>query len=112
MATVEKMNSNKKLSKGIRLEIITREYKNTGEEPHFHLLAASHRDRDVKANNYDLITRVKVTDDLPETKDDIVVIKDNPPIEKNIKRRYLDGQSKPTNAVSIIAHWLKAFGTR
>ena len=80
MATVGRQDACKGLKNGMRLEIITSEYKNTGEEKHLHLFPASHIDRIGKANNYDLITRVKVTDEPPQTPSDIVAIKDNPDV--------------------------------
>ena len=80
MATVGRQDACKGLKNGMRLEIITSEYKNTGEEKHLHLFPASHRDRTDKANNYDLITRVKITDEPPQTPSDIVAIKDNPDV--------------------------------
>ena len=80
MATVGRQDACKGLKNGMRLEIITSEYKNTGEEKHLHLFPASHRDRTGKANNYDLITRVKITDEPPQSPSDIVAIKDNPDV--------------------------------
>ena len=39
---------------------------------------ANHKDRNGKSNNYDLITRVKVTDTAPASPQDVVAIHDNP----------------------------------
>lgn len=96
MATVGRKDSNKNLPKGMRLEVITSEYENTGEEPHLHLFPATHKDRNGKANNYDLITRVKVTDFQPSSKDDIVAIKDNPEVDEDYKNAIFEW-SKETN---------------
>lgn len=86
MATVGRKDACKELKKGMRLEVITSEYKNTGEEKHLHLFPASHRDREGKANNYDLITRVKVTDKPPQKPSDVIAIKDNPPVPEDYQR--------------------------
>lgn len=67
MATVGRKDSCKELPKGMRIEVITSEYNGTGEEPHLHLFPASHKDKNGKANNYDLITRVKVTNLPPSS---------------------------------------------
>lgn len=70
------------LKYGMVIEVQTSEYQGTGEEPHFHLYPASHRDRKGKANNYDLITRVRVTEQPPTRPDDIQAIYGNPPVPR------------------------------
>lgn len=73
------------IPKGMRIEVITTEYKGTGEEAHFHLFPANHIPRNGKANNYDLITRVALTNDIPKSPEDIYEIKGNNPVPEEYK---------------------------
>jgi hypothetical protein len=70
---------------GMRIEVITNEYQETGEEPHFHLFPADHVSRRGKANNYDLITKIALTEDPPKSPEDIHEIKGNSPVPKEYK---------------------------
>ena len=45
MATIGRKEACRGLKDGMRLEVITSEYRNTGEEPHLHLFLASHSNR-------------------------------------------------------------------
>ena len=90
MAVVGHRDADKKLPKGMKLEVETSEYHGTGEEPHMHLYPASHINRKGKANNYDLITRVKVTEEPPQSPDDVVAIKNNPPVPKKYKQAIFE----------------------
>lgn len=77
------------INNGTVLELITLEDDESDEEPYFHLFPGSHIDRKDKSNNYDLITRVKITKDLPSVKDDIVSIQNNPPVPEEYKEFIL-----------------------
>ena len=94
IATVGRKDACKELKNGMRLEVITSEYKNTGEEPHLHLFPASHIDRTGKDNNYDLITRVKVTDFQPKSPEDIVAIEDNPKVSEDYQKAIYEWSKK------------------
>jgi hypothetical protein len=83
MACIALIKSNPRtLPDGMRLDVITKEYKGTGEEPHFHLFPANHTARDGKANNYDLITRVALPNNPPKTPNEVRAIQGNKPIPK------------------------------
>lgn len=92
--------------KGMKLEIISSEYKGTGEEPHIHLFPANHIDKDGKSNNHDLITRVKLTKEFPKSPNDIVAIKDNPEIQDEYKEEIYKW-SQMNNKYGI-NNWLNA----
>ena len=101
IATVGRKEASKDLPNGMRLEVITSEYQNTGEEPHLHLFPANHKDRNGKSNNYDLITRVKVTDTAPASPpQDVVAIHDNPPLTEDYKKAIYEW-SKDNNKRGI-----------
>ncbi len=104
--TVESGKAGKLLGieNGVIIEVITSEYKDTGEEPHFHLFPGNHKDKKGKANNYDLITRVKITKELPKSKDDIVAIKDNKAVPEDYKN-FIYNWSKKTNKFGF-NNWL------
>ena len=74
------------LPKGMRIEVITTEYKGTGEEQHFHLFPANHISRKGKANNYDLITRVALPEKPPNGPEEIYAITNNPIVPKEYQR--------------------------
>jgi hypothetical protein len=86
MALMGKVASNKDLPKGMRIDVITTEFKGTGEEPHFHLFPANHITKNGKSNNYDLITRVKITENPPNNPDSVQPIVDNPPVPKEYQK--------------------------
>ena len=86
MAVVGRRDADKDLPQGMRLEVVTSEYIGTGEEPHMHLYPASHKDRTGKANNYDLIARVKVTENPPKNPGEVVSIKDNKAVPKEYRQ--------------------------
>jgi hypothetical protein len=78
------------LPNGMRIEVITNEYQGTGEEPHFHLFPANHISRRGKANNYDLITRIALTEDPPKSPEDVHEIKGNNPVPKEYKEAIFE----------------------
>jgi hypothetical protein len=85
MVRVFKKDTDSNLPNGFLIEMITPEFKGTGEEPHFHLFPANHIDRRSKQNNYDLVSRVHITKNLPSQLEDIHAInnKKNPLLPKN-----------------------------
>ena len=86
MALLGLVKSNPRtLPKGMRIEVITKEFKETGEEPHFHLFPANHIPKSGNANNYDLITRVALTEEQPKDISYIRPIAKNNPIPKEYK---------------------------
>ena len=95
------------LPNGARIEVITSEYKGTGEEPHFHLFPANHKSKAGKANNYDLITRVALTKELPEYENDIHSIKDNNPVPKEYQKAIFKW-SKEIDEESGLNNWKMA----
>jgi hypothetical protein len=66
---------------GMKIEVETSEFHGTGEEAHAHLYPANHKSGDKK----DLITRFALTDEPPETSEDVRVIKGNPPLTIDYK---------------------------
>jgi hypothetical protein len=68
------------LPDGMRIEVIVTECQSAGGEPHFHLFPASHQLRKGKANYYDLITRVLLTEGPPEHIADVQAVKGNKPV--------------------------------
>lgn len=82
------------LPNGMRIEVITSEFKGTGEEPHFHLFPANHRTRDGRANNYDLITRVAITKEIPSQPSDIHAIANNEPVPKEYQEAIYEWSQK------------------
>ena len=56
--------------------------------------------RNGKSNNYDLITRVKVTDTAPASPQDVVAIHDNPPLTEDYKKAIYEW-SKDSNKRGI-----------
>lgn len=74
MARLCKMQSGRMgLKKGMIIEVVTREYQGTCEEPHFHLYPASHKFGDKS----DLITRVRITQKRPLKAEQVMAIADN-----------------------------------
>jgi len=78
------------LPKGMRIEVITTENKGTGEEPHFHLFPANHVPKKGKANNYDLITRVALTEEPPNQPSDVHSITGNNPVPEEYQKAIFD----------------------
>jgi len=70
------VNGNPTLPKGMRIDIIVEE-KTAKEEPHFHLFPANHIPKKGRANNYDLITRVAITEIPPSKPSEIHAITEN-----------------------------------
>ena len=113
MALMALIKSNSKLPKGMRIEIITSEYQGTGEKPHFHLFPANHISRPGKANNYDLITRVEITDNLPSQPSDIHAIEGNDLLSKKYQKAIFEWSQEDDDEFGI-NNWrvLKAFWKR
>ena len=86
MVVIGRRDADKKLKKGMKLIIYSSEYHGTGEEHHMHLYPASH-----KPYIYDdLITKIKVTETPPKSPDDVVAIKDNPPVPKEYQEAIFE----------------------
>jgi len=79
MATVGRKEASKDLPNGMRLEVITSEYQNTGEEPHYQS----------KSDRY--------SSGFPQ---DVVAIHDNPPLTEDYKKAIYEW-SKDNNKRGI-----------
>ena len=110
MALMAKIEAYSKLPKGMRIDIITTEYKGTGEEPHFHLFPANHIPRKGRANNYDLITRVAITENIPSQPSDIRAIAGNKDVPKEYQEAIFKWSQENDDELNI-NNWrlLKSF---
>jgi len=89
MAVVGRMAATPKWD-GMKLEIETSEYKGTGEMPHLHLYPANHK----SGERSGLITRIALTENPPETTNDLRPIKDNAEIPKDYLLPILEWSRK------------------
>jgi len=97
----------KTLPEGMRIEVITTKYNATSEKPHFYLFPADHTPKKGNANNYDLISRVFLSDEPPKNIEDIRAIKGNKPISEIYKKAILKW-SHETDDILKINNWLLA----
>ena len=88
MAKVANIQKNQMgLKQGMTIIIYTSNYKGSGEEPNFHLFPYISENI---PNKSDLITRVKITQNIPKDTNDIVSIDGNPEVPTEYKEVILE----------------------
>ena len=96
----------KDLPKGLRIEIVMYNTNDARGTPHLSLFPYKHKDREGWENKYDLITCVKLSENLPETIDDIVPLEGNPEVPLEYKNAVLQWANEGNNWETANAAWL------
>lgn len=82
----------KDLPKGLRIEIVMYNANDARSMPNLYLFPYKHKDREGFDNNYDLISRIELTDKAPESIDDIMP---------------LEGYEIPVDVRNALFQWAK-----
>ena len=96
----------KDLPKGLRIEIVMYNTNDARGTSNLALFPYKHEDRESWENKYDLITCIKLTENKPQTIDDIVPLEGNPAIPLEYKNAVLQWANEGNNWETANAAWL------
>ena len=95
----------KDLPKGLRIEIVMYNANDARATPNLCLFPYKHKDREGWENKYDLITCVKLTDNLPETIDEIVPLEGNSEVPLEYKKAVWEWANESNNWETAKTAW-------
>ena len=95
----------KDLPKGLRIEIVMYNANDARGTPHLSLFPYKHKDREGWENKYDLITCVKLTEKVPKTVDDIVLLEGNPTVPLEYKNAVFQWAKESNNWETAKSSW-------
>ena len=95
----------KDLPKGLRIETVIYDAKDARGTPNLSLFPYKHKDRDGFENNYDLISRIKITENVPKSIDDIVPLEGYPAVPVEYKKAVLQWANESKNWECARSAW-------